>query len=361
MRYYQLTLLLFSVCMAVRPGPVFAQHDTKAGTDTTQQLFNTDDILHFKLTGKLNELYKDISDKNTYHPVLLQLIGKDSNEVSLQITAKTRGHFRKEKGNCTQPPLLLSFPSRKATKNTPFENQTKLKLVVPCRGDEYVIEEYLVYKVYNLLSKNSFHARLALVDFEDSSHRRKTETHYCFLLENENPMAARNSCFVLKKKMLMMESTDADEFRKMAVFQYLIGNTDWGVPYLQNIVLIAPDSLTRPFTVPYDFDHAGIVDPPYAGPAPDLELNSILDRLYRGYCEKNLSVFNATFALFNRVKPDIYNVYTNCSLLSAKYIKFVKRYLDDFYSTINNKRTIETEFGKPCTTDQRVEIKGLKK
>jgi len=360
-RYHPFAILLITVLVAGSPAPVTAQRDDKAGTDTAQQLFNTEEILHFTLTGKLNELYKDISDKNTYHPMLLQLTGKDSNQVALQIMVKTRGHFRKEKGNCTQPPLLLDFPRNEGIKNTPFDHQTKLKLVVPCRGDEYVIEEYLVYKVYNLLSKNSFHARLALVDFEDSLHRKKTETHYCFLLENENPMAARNDCFVMKQKMLMMESTDAGELRKMAVFQYMIGNTDWGVPYLQNIVLIAPDSVTRPFTVPYDFDHAGIVDPPYAGPAPDLELNSILDRLYRGYCEKDLTVFNETFALYNRLKPDIYNIYTSCPLLSAKYIKFVKRYLDDFYSTINNKRTIESEFGKPCTTSQRVEIKGLKK
>jgi len=198
------------------------------------------------------------------------------------------------------------------------------------------------------------------VDFQDSLNRRKIETHYCFLLEDEKQMAERNQCYVWKHRMLNMQNTNPEEFRKMAVFQYMIGNTDWGVPYLQNIVLITKDSITAPTTVPYDFDHAGIVDPPYAGPAPELELSSILERLYRGYCETDMKNFASTFELFNKLKPDFYNVYTSCPLLTTKYIKFIKRYLNDFYNTINNKRLIDSEFGKPCRTDVRVEIKGLK-
>ena len=37
-----------------------------------------------------------------------------------------------------------------------------------------------------------------------------------------------------------------------------------------------------------------------------------------------------------------------------------KQYLDDFYKTINNDKAIEAEFQKPCRTDVRIEIKGLK-
>ena len=66
----------------------------------------------------------------------------------------------------------------------------------------------------------------------------------------------------------------------------MIGNTDWGCTYLQNIVLITKDSAKAPFAIPYDFDHAGIVDAPYARPAEELEISSIRERLYRGYCEK---------------------------------------------------------------------------
>ena len=48
------------------------------------------------------------------------------------------------------------------------------------------------------------------------------------------------------RKMVPMKNVNSDEFKKMAVFQYMIGNTDWGVPYLQNIVLITRDSAKAP-------------------------------------------------------------------------------------------------------------------
>jgi hypothetical protein len=363
-RFSLFIILFYNVTF--HPAALYAQKNIAVTSKEKEKyfsnspLFANDDILHFKLTGKLNELYKDISNNNSYHPVLLQYRQKDSSPVSIQMRVKTRGHFRRMKGNCTMPPLYLDFPKGSKIKNTVFENQKKLKLVVPCQGDDYVIEEWLVYKLYNLISDKSFKARLVQVDFEDSLKRRKTETHYCYLIEDEKQMAERNKSFVLKRKMLNMQSTNAEEFKKMAVFQYMIGNTDWGVPYLQNIVLITKDSLMLPITVPYDFDHAGIVDASYAAPAPELEIPSILDRLYRGFCESDLKNFESTFELFNRLRPDIYNVYTNCPLLNPKYVKFVKRYLDDFYKTINNKRSIESEFGKPCRTNTRVEIKGLK-
>ena len=328
---------------------------------TQSGLFDDDSTFHFKLTGKLNDLFNDRNEKTAaYHPMLLQYTRKDSSLVSIQLKVKTRGHFRRMKANCKMPPLLLNFPKTEKIKNSVFEKQSKFKLVVPCQGDEYVIKEWLVYKIYNIISGMSFRAKLVLVDFEDSSMRRKTETHYCILLEDEKKVAERNKAFVWNRKMLTMKNTNGDEFRKMAVFQYMIGNTDWGVPYLQNIVLITTDSAKAPFAVPYDFDHAGIVDAPYAGPPPELEISSIRERLYRGYCESDKNNFAKTFGLFNGLKNDIYNLYTNCSLLTPKYVKFVTRYLDDFYKTINSNKEIDSEFLKPCRTDVRVEIKGLK-
>ena len=147
----------------------------------------------------------------------------------------------------------------------------------------------------------------------------------------------------------------------MAVFQYLIGNTDWGVSFLQNIVLITEDSLMAPFAIPYDFDQSGIVSAPYAIPHSELNIPSVQTRLYRGFCDEDMNSLSSTFELFNRLKSKIYEVYDSCQLLSASYIKFVNRYLDAFYKTINNKRDIWEEFGNPCRLEQRVEIKGLKK
>lgn len=322
-------------------------------------LFNDDDILQIILTGKLNKLFSNRNGNIVYHPMLLQYRNIDSSLTSIQLNMQTRGNFRRRKENCTMPPLMMNFPKSKMN-NTIFEKQNKLKLVVPCRGDEYVIQEWLVYKLYNLVTEKSFKARLVQVEFEDSLGKRKTETHYCILLEDEKSVAERNKAIVLNKIKVAMQNTDKDQFLKMAVFQFMIGNTDWSVPYMQNIKLITKDSAKAPFPIPYDFDHAGIVSAPYALPAEELGMSSVRERRYRGLCEANKNNFAETFTLFNKLKDDFYSVYTNCKLLNARYVKFVTKYLDDFYNIINKDKSIEQEFGNPCHEEIRIEIKGLK-
>jgi hypothetical protein len=361
-RSYFFLLLCFSLL-----SPVLLVAQTKAPKSpkkklapfTPGPLFKTDDVLQLKFVGKLNSLFNDRGDNSTSHPILLQYKEKDS-LVSIQLMVKTRGYFRRAKNMCKLPPLMLNFLKENKLKNTVFQKQNKLKLVVPCQGDEYVIREWLVYKLYNLISPRSFNARLAQVEFVDSLAKRKTETHYCFLLEDDRDVAKRNNGFLWGQNMVAMTNTDRAEFKKMAVFQFMIGNTDWSVPYLQNIKLLKLDSAKPAYTIPYDFDHAGIVDAPYALPAEELEMSSVQERRYRGYCEPDKSAFTETFALFNSLKNDFYNVYTSCTLLDAKYVKFVTKYLDDFYKIINSNNQIEDQFGHPCRQEQRIEIKGLK-
>ncbi len=353
-------LIFFSITTYSQKESVKVPVETETKAGSRAGLFEEDDLLHFKLTGRLNDLYTDRKQDMVYHPLLLEYRSKDSSLHSIHIRSKARGNFRRLRENCKLPPLMLNFPKTAKMANTIFNKQNKLKLVMPCQGDEYVIREWLVYKLYNLFTEKSFKARLVEVEFEDSAAQRKTETHYCILLEDETALATRNRGTLVNARQLPMERTDRMEFTKMAVFQYMIANTDWSVPYMQNIKILSTDSSKNPYAVPYDFDHAGIVNAPYAGAAPELEISSILERIYRGYCNPVKMDFIETFDLFNQKKDSIYNIYTNCTYLNSKYIKFVTRFLDDFYKIINNNKSIEEVFEKPCRTNVRVELKGLK-
>lgn len=351
-------LLLYSIKIYPQTSPK-KPGDKTATLNSDSLLFDNKQVLHFKITARLNSLFNDRNQDISYHAALLQYYDKDSTLRSFKIKAKVRGHFRRRKENCKMPPLLLDFPKEERLKNSIFENQHQLKLVVPCQGDEYVIREWLVYKLYNLITPKSFKAALVQVDFEDSLQQRKTETHYCILLEHDKKMAQRNNSFLVNKKTLLMQNTNRSNFTNMAVFQYMIANTDWSVPYLQNIKLISTDSTKLPYTVPYDFDHAGIVDAPYAGPAPELGITSVRQRIYRGYCNSDAQYFTESFALFNSLKTEIYKVYTDCTLLDPRYVKSATKFLDDFYKTINNARLAKNEFESPCRTNVRIELKGL--
>ena len=167
---------------------------------------------------------------------------------------------------------------------------------------------------------------------------------------------------VVVEESLKPQQTERDAFLHMAIFQYLIGNTDWSTQYQHNIKLLLTDSNAVPITVPYDFDHSGIVNTTYARPAEELQLRSIRERRYRGYCISDLKVFEAVITRYNQLKNDIYKIYTSCTLLDEKYIKSTLQYLDEFYATINNSKAWQKEFGYPCDKNGtgNVVIKGLK-
>ncbi|HYM95369.1 MAG TPA: hypothetical protein VET23_14625 [Chitinophagaceae bacterium] len=336
---------------------------TVSEVDFRNGLFESNEVLDIKLSGDLRNLFNDRSDNASYHSITLSYSTKDSDYISIPARAKTRGNFRRTMGNCTYPPIWLDFSESNNLTNSIFSGYKRLKLVMPCQGDELVVREYLLYRIYNLITEKSFRARLVRIETEDTKRNKKTTSFYGMLLEEEQQMAARNHERLVKRSLLKMQSTEPDAFLKMAVFEYLIGNTDWSVEYQQNIRLLAKDSLSIPVTVPYDFDHAGLVDAPYARPAEELEMHSVKERRYRGYCVKDMKAFDGVITFFNGLKKDIYTLYTDFPLVNKKYLKFATDYFDEFYATINNPKKVLEEFGYPCLPGGtgNVIIKGLEK
>lgn len=349
------------ICIYIFPALLFLFLTVPGNTQTEKRLFESDSILQITLSGNIRDVLNDRGDNPQYHPLTVSYKKEDGTDFFLNTETKTRGHFRKLKENCMYPPLLLHFNKSDTLNASVFKEQDKIKLVVPCQGDDYVVREWLVYKLYNLITPKSFRARLTSVTLNDTKNKKTTAPFYSILIEEESQMAKRNNEVSVTRKLRPQE-TDEDAFINMAVFEYMIGNTDWSVQFLQNIKLLAVDSTSIATTVAYDFDHAGIVDAPYAKPAEELEMNSVRERRYRGYCIQDMKKFDAAIALFNKLKDDIYKVYTSCTLLDAKYIKTTVKYLDDFYKTINTPSLLQKEFGYPCDPNGtgNVVIKGLR-
>ena len=333
-----------------------------AAMGQSSNLFDSDEIMEFTLAGDLNSVFKDRGEDPEYHAAFINyMVDNDTFNIPLKI--KTRGHFRKISANCNYPPILLNFAKSSTPTNSVFYGQDKMKLVTPCRGEQYVIHEYLVYKLYNLITPKSLRARLVKVIFQDSLKNKSSDPYYGILLEEEDQMATRNQSISVDRIGMLPETTQREDFLKMAIFQYMIGNTDWSVQYLQNIILISDDSTSLPSVVPYDFDHAGIVKAPYAKPAEELKLSSTRERRYRGYCIPEMDQFTGVFNLFNQLKNDFYAVYTENPLLSSSYQKQTLKFLDQFFETINDPKKAQKEFSYPCNKygTGNVVIKGLRK
>lgn len=332
-----------------------------AGLAQQNNLFDSEEVFTLTLSGEITRLFKDRSGEPEYAPINASYSAKNGEKINIPLKVRQRGNFRRLKENCSYPPLLLNFANEN-TVNTIFRGQDKIKLVMPCRDDKYVVQEYYVYKLYNLLSPKSFKVRLIEVILDDPALKEKDKLpFYGFLLEEEEQMAARNNMIPIKRQLLKPEMMRREDFLNMAVFNYMIGNTDWSVQYRQNIKLIAEDTLSLPTTVPYDFDHAGIVRAPYAEPAEELKLRSTLDRRYRGFCMDDMKAFDAVVAKYISRKKEIYAVYISNSLLDERYVQRTLKYLDEFYETLYDPHKLKKEFQYPCQANStgNVVIKGL--
>lgn len=325
------------------------------------ELFDTEEILQLVLSGDMRRPLSDKSQNPKFYPLTLSYQTNGNAEKFLPVEVKARGNFRRLLGNCTYAPLMLKFENNEATQSSIFAGQKELKLVMPCQGDEYVIREWLVYKLYNLLTPLSFKVRLVHIQLMQEGKIKKSESFYGFLLEDEKQLADRNGLAPLKRN-LNPRQTQTEGFQTLAVFQYLIGNTDWSVQYRQNIKLINEGGSQLPFAVAYDFDHAGIVNAPYALPAEGLKLNSVRDRRYRGYCVENLNDFIPTINHFKALKQEIYALYEGMPILDENYLNQTRLYLDDFYAILDNESAWRKDFGYPCDPKGtgNVVIKGLK-
>jgi hypothetical protein len=158
-------------------------------------------------------------------------------------------------------------------------------------------------------------------------------------------MAKRNDCRELDLKKLQAEATDRKYMTMVNLFQFMIGNTDWSVPGDHNIKLIQhrDSANARPFAVPYDFDFGGLVDAPYAIPDEQLGTTSVTQRVYRGF-PRTMEELQESIVNFNNKKAEIYKLITDDALLDKKQKDAMIRYLNEFYSIINEPRSIKREF-----------------
>ena len=292
----------------------------------------------------------------------LTFAGADGVQVEQVIEIRTRGIFRRDKRNCNFPPLRFDFPKSQMD-GTVFEGQDKLKLVTPCHDSRddfqrYVYKEYLVYKAYQLLTPAAFRVRLVEITYEDIDDNYGTRTKVGFLIESDENMAERNGAVHM----------DYDDFSTgqfhpgrvvgegavmVAMFNYMIGNTDWSAVEGHNTKLIQTEA-GKHLTVPYDFDFSGAVNARYASPAPALmegrnRLRNVRDRLYRGFCRPEL-VQAKLASLFNAQKDALWDSYMSFGLLEEKRREDAVKYYEDFYEMLNDEGDFEDDIMDRCRT-----------
>ncbi len=315
-------------------------------------LFNSTEPINLELLVDKKALLKDVKEDPQYHSVLIKYSSIAEGQKEFNCKISTRGNFRRNPENCNMPPLKIKIPKNISQTENLFSGQSKLKLVLPCqqKGEKYqecLILEYLAYKTYELLTDISFRTRLVNIQLKDSANLDQSINFIGFFIEEADQLAKRNNGKILKFKRYHPNNVNRQQMTTLAVFEYLIGNTDWSVDVSHNIELVFIENNTVPLAVPFDLDWSGIVDAPYAVPAEVLSITSVRQRIYRGF-ERSMEEYLPVIKLFNDKKQEIYNLYTNCEWLSEKTKINKIKYLDEFYEVINDPKQVEIEFIKNC-------------
>ena len=313
------------------------------------RLFEATEPLDLTLKADFGAINKNRGNEKRDQPGVLSYVTAAGDTVALDVQLHTRGHFRLAR--CQYPPLKVVF-NRDQTPHTTFAHQGSLKLTVQCRGGQgyanYLLEEYLIYRAYNLLTDRSFRVRLARVSYVDVNGKHAPEMRRAFFVEDDDRMARRNATHVIDQKGLSQGDVDVEQMGVAVVFQYMIGNTDWAVSALHNIVL-TEDSTGVVYPVPYDFDWSGVISTPYAQPDPRLNLPNVRQRAFRGMCRSPQDLATL-FARFNARKDTIYALYRGMAAegLEAKRISQALDYYDEFFKTINDPGRTRREFILAC-------------
>lgn len=250
--YSFITLFLISFCsFASQPQSLF---------DALEQ----DNPLEITLQTDLTNLIENKMISSDYHKGLFSFNQQDGKKTEIPVKVKVRGKFRRK--HCDFPPLKLKFKKNHLA-TMGLDTFNKFKLVTHCLADskmgkEALLKEFMAYQLANVVLDNSFRTQLIKIKYVDQENKRPNVNTYAFLIEEDEEVANRMDGMLCDCMNKPMEHFDRKSAAQVALFNYMIGNTDWHLRRAKNVKLVQNlDGKLSP--VPYDFDFSGLVRPLY--------------------------------------------------------------------------------------------------
>lgn len=302
----------------------------KAQDSSIFDLINYQEVIKINLSFDLSCLQENRRDKED-HPGILQFIDQNGQKQNWQVDIRLRGRFRRQR--CQEmPPLTIDFSKKELLKAglAPFDD---MKLVTYCMDNdqaarEALIREYITYKLYNQLTEMSFRVQLVKMTVKDTGSGKKT-TQMAFLIEDTAQLRDRLGA----KKMEDFRVRHKIQFqphalRMTTLFQYMIGNQDWGLTISKNVKYLM--RANQVIVVPYDFDFSALVNASYAMPAEGMEKPLTYGRAYLGFQEDPKDL-RSTFNEMLGKRTKMIQVIRQCKYLRATAKKEMEAYLNFFF------------------------------
>ncbi len=325
------------------------------GAQPPDPLFAGDGILQITLSAPFRQIHRERDKTRTWSGATLSWTGGDERPGELPVQLQVRGNSRLDEDTCKYVPLRILF-EKKAVKNTLFRHQKKLKLVTQCGNRpayrDYLIQEYLIYRMFNLVTDTSFRVRLAEITYLDENALARTAPG--FFIENRKRLGKRLGLEPVRVREAAPESLDPRQTSLVSLFQFMVGNTDWsatlgesGEDCCHNAKLLGQPG--EPYLpVPYDFDFSGLLNTGYAVPSPGLNQKTVKTRVYRGFCQADLHALSLARADMDRHRNQFMSLFRENTLLSARAKRRSVAWLESYFRIADNGKRWHRKVVSKC-------------
>ena len=284
-------------------------------------------------------LYYKASEREVDGTLILKL----SPPIVVPVEISTRGITRKNL--CDFPPLRIQV-KKAAIEENHWGDYRNYKLVTHCsdtlRDQELLFREYIVYKLYERLSRISMRTQLLQMEYVLPND---TLDRFAILIENEAEMDNRLGLKALDLENSGIKSIHVDHYKRFVLFQYMVGNTDWNLGTGHNTKYVLEANSNTPIVIPYDFDYCGLVNASYARPYATIPISNVRERylMYRGKKEDD---FISTVQEFLDLKDDWLAIVDEFPYMSIGSKQDVHRFLEEFFMIIERPDWKEKVFSK---------------
>jgi hypothetical protein len=352
----KLLLLLLVSALFSGTGLVQAQQsnaDSRLKSISEQQ--SSDSLSIFSLLDKMDEEALSVTIKSNfqrlitrkfkeeYQAATFSFVGPDGDSIQFDIKIKTRGNSRKQ--ICFYPPLKMKFKKSSLREEglLPFD---KYKLVTQCKPgstyEEYIMKEYLTYKLMEQTYPYAFKVRMLDITYIDERNngKIKEQKRLGFIIESEEELAQRYNAHVIERSKSGFHHLERIPALQMSLSQYMIGNTDWAMPNLHNMMVLKVPEYEKLVPLPYDFDYCGLVDTDYAVVHESLSIKDVKERLYIGpSCEEREAL--ALMKEFLGRKQAILDCINSFEMLDERERRKMVSYLADFFEALESENLMK--------------------
>jgi hypothetical protein len=339
---------------------VFGLCAITAGAADGDPLFQSNEPLRIKITAPLRDVARDRDAEAAYRSGSVVFTDLDGTLRELPVQVRPRGKSRRFLNFCQVPPLRLKMPKGEVG-GTLFQGQNNLKLVTHCRlsnrHDAFIQKEYLAYRMLNQITDTSFRVRPLEVEYVDSARPGVSEHRFGFLVEDKRRMARRLGLKVARVERLSPQDLEPIHADLMDLFEFMIANTDFSFispsggaekECCHNAVPMSLRSGAGPYLpMPYDFDVAGFVNPPYAGVDSQLPISNVRQRLYRGFCRPGDGTAQA-IARMQEARSAVFEVLRTETTLDERVRRNAVAFIEGFYAILDDPKQLQRRVIGAC-------------